>query len=369
MRRERLIFIILSIYIFSAFGWWTYAHYLSNKIIYTQQKELLETICYKATIDIEGARDQELFNDSNDMKFYFHANFPAHEILFLSLYDPMHNFMIRPQFASYQNLQKTYHRKLIMYITEGLVMIALIFWGIIWIYRSFKRELSLKRQQSNFLLSVTHELKTPLTAIKLYLETLLKRKVTASQAEMIIHNSLNDVERLQDSVESLLLSAQLDSKKYELQLLETNLTELLYEAIQKFAHPRNLSARIKTNLEDQVIVKVDPTAIEMILNNLLTNAFKYGTPVTFVYVNLKQDKDITILQVADDGTGINAENKKEIFNKFYRIGDENTRKTKGTGLGLFIVKNLVDLHKADISVIDNQPNGTIFELRFKTHAK
>ncbi len=369
MSRERFIFIILSIYIFAAFGWWTYAHYLSNQTIYRQQTELVEALCYKATVDIEGARDQELFNDSTDMRYYFDKNFPQHEILFLSPYDPMHNFLIRPRFETYQLLKRTYFRKLVMYITEGLVMIVLIFWGIIWIYRSFRRELMLKRQQSNFLLSVTHELKTPITAIKLYLETLIKRRMQPEQAEMIIRNSLTDVDRLQDSVESLLLSAQLDGNKYELQMLETNLGELVSELVEQFAIPRNLTTRIGLNIEEQVVVMVDPAAIEMIMNNLLTNAFKYGGDDARVEVSLKQSEDDVKLCIADNGPGISDEYKKEIFNKFYRVGDENTRKTKGTGLGLFIVKNLVDLHKADIRIADNKPNGAIFEITFKADAK
>ncbi len=369
MSKERLIFIVLSVYIFSAFGWWTYAHYISNKTLYEQQKELLEITCYKATYDVEEARDEELFYDSVYMKKYFIANFPKHEIIFLSKEDPMRNFMIRPSFDSYRNLEESYHRKLIMYITEGLVMIALLFWGMIWIYRSFKRELLLKKQQSNFLLSVTHELKTPITAIKLYLETLLKRKVSGEQSDIIIHNSLNDTNRLQDLVENLLLSAQLDSKKYELQFFETNLTELLNEIIQNFATPRNMIDRIVLNMEDQVIARVDPTAVEMIVNNLLTNAFKYSGVNSKIFVELKQNKGETCLKIADQGPGIKDEDKKALFTKFFRIGDENTRKTKGTGLGLFIVKNLVDLHKADISVIDNQPNGTIFEIIFKSYEK
>lgn len=369
MSKERLIFIVLSVYIFSAFGWWTYAHYLSNKTLYERQKELLEITCYKATYDVEEARDEELFYDSIYMKKYFIANFPKHEIIFLSKEDPMRNFMIRPSLESYKNLEESYHRKLIMYITEGLVMIALLFWGMIWIYKSFKRELLLKKQQSNFLLSVTHELKTPITAIKLYLETLLKRKVSGEQSDIIIHNSLNDTNRLQDLVENLLLSAQLDSKKYELQFFETNLTELLNEIIHNFATPRNLFYRLDLSLEEQVIAWVDPTAIEMIVNNLLTNAFKYSGGNSKIFVELKQNKGETCLKIADQGPGIKDEDKKDLFTKFFRIGDENTRKTKGTGLGLFIVKNLVDLHKADISVMDNHPNGTIFEIIFKSYEK
>ncbi len=193
--------------------------------------------------------------------------------------------------------------------------------------------------------------------------------MSGEQAEIIVHNSLNDIDRLQDLVENLLLSAQLDGKKYELQFFETNLTELINEVVRNFANPRGLSSRMVLNLEDQIIAWVDPTAIEMIVNNLLTNAFKYSGGTSLIFIDLRQNKGETILRIADQGPGIPDEDKKDLFTKFFRVGDENTRKTKGTGLGLFIVKNLVDLHKADISVMDNQPNGTIFEIRFKPYEK
>ncbi len=368
MNRARIIFIVLSIYIFASSAWWTYAHFKSNTTIYNQQKEIEENLCYKATLDVQGALNQELFYDSTGMKNYFNSNYPNHELIFLSKDDPLNNFMIRPRYETYQNLEKIYYRKLVMYIAEGLVMIALLFWGMMWIYRSFEKEISLKKQQTNFLLSVTHELKTPITAIKLYMETLLMRKVSPEQSHIIIENSLNDAGRLQDLAENLLLSAQLDAKKYELQWVETNLSELIEETVENFSKPRNLSNRISLSLQEQVIDRVDPSAIEMILNNLLTNAFKYTGESSVVCVNLKQLKGQTILQVSDDGPGIEAADRIKLFSKFFRVGDENTRKTKGTGLGLFIVKNLVDLHKADISIENKRPNGTIFEIRFKTHA-
>ena len=368
MNRARIIFIVLSIYIFASSAWWTYAHYKSNNTIYNQQKEIEENLCYKATFDVQGAYDQELFYDTIGMINYFNSNYPNHELIFLSKDNPLNNFMIRPSYQTYQNLEKIYYRKLVMYIAEGMVMIGLLFWGMMWIYKNFEKEISLKKQQTNFLLSITHELKTPITAIKLYMETLLMRKVTPEQSHVIIENSLNDAGRLQDLTENLLLSAQLDAKKYELQLVETNLSELIYETVENFSKPRHLSNRISLNLQEQVIDRVDPTAIEMILNNLLTNAFKYTGEESSVVVDLKQTKGQTILQVSDDGPGIKDMDKNRLFTKFFRLGDENTRKTKGTGLGLFIVKNLVDLHKADISIENKQPNGTIFEIRFKTNA-
>jgi signal transduction histidine kinase len=247
-------------------------------------------------------------------------------------------------------------------------MMLLLFWGMVYIYRSFKKELFLKKLQNNFLLSVTHELKTPLTAMKLYMETLLKRTMNPEQITLIAENSLNETQRLQEQVEKLLLSAQLDSRKYELEKQHLNLSELINELVINYNKPRQEKDKIKAFIEDQIIIYADASAIEMILNNLLSNAAKYGGENPSIEISLKVIQSQIILRVSDQGIGISDLDKKMLFNKFYRVGDEQTRKTKGTGLGLFIAKHLVNMHKGKLSVCDNQPKGTIFEIKLESDA-
>lgn len=367
MNRPKVIFILLSFYILAAFGWWTYAHYLNSQTIAEKQKEITELSCYKATFDIQGAIDQQLFEDTIGCKLFFNATYPDLEVIFLDKYNPMNNFMVRPKLETYLNQERAYTKKVTMFITEGLVMMLLLFWGIIIIYRSFRNELFFKKQQANFLLSITHELKTPLTAMKLYMETLLKRKMDPEQTKTILENSLVETERLQNQVENLLLSAQLENHKYEIQKQSINLSELVTELVNNFNRPRLNEEAVKMDIQDQVVLSADANAIEMILNNLISNGLKYGG--NDLTVRLLQNANETKLIVADLGEGIGEEEKKMLFHKFYRIGDENTRKTKGTGLGLFIVKNLVTLHEAKIQVSNNHPKGTIFEINFKSDAE
>ncbi len=369
MSRTGVIFILLSIYILAAFGWWTFAHYRSSKIIYEQQFEVLNNLSYKATFDIQGAVDQELFYDSIGMKKYFDLHYPQLELMIIDKYDPLRNFMIKPSWDSYLKIEKSYQRKVWMYVLEGVVMMLLLFWGILTIYRSLRKEIGFKKQQSNFLLSITHELKTPLTAVRLYLETMRKRKLDEKQTNEIISNSLDEVGRLQTQVENLLLSAQLDSKAYQLQYQNVNLSELCTEYVLNFSKPRNLSERIHLEIEEQVLLKTDPNAIEMILGNLLTNAVKYGGPAVSIWIKLISRNGEVTLSIADNGPGISENDKKLLFNKFYRSGDENTRKTKGTGLGLFIVRHLIELHKAKIMLGSVEPKGTKFEIKFKSNAE
>lgn len=326
----------------------------------------MELLCYKATLECNAAVDQELATDTNSLKKYFYHNFPELEIVFDIDQPDINNYLIRPKMESYEQLEKKYTRKVWMYAMEGVVMMLLLFWGIIWVYRSLLSRLELNRMQNNFLLSITHELKTPLASIKLYLETLQKRTLSKEQSDTILVNAVSDVNRLRDLVDNILIAAQLDTKKYELNNTLIHMSEKLADCVNKFAQPRNLLHRITLHVQQDIYITTDQLALETILINLLSNAEKYTPADGKISITLKQHQDKIILTVADEGIGISEEDKKNLFNKFFRSGDEQTRKSKGTGLGLFIVKNLLNRMNGEISVRDNQPKGSIFEITFNT---
>jgi signal transduction histidine kinase len=363
-----IVFGIVTAYIIAAFAWWTVAHIRAGNKLYVAQKERLELSCYKASSELSAALDQELFEDTIGGRKYLETNFPDLEVVFDEGDFPLQQYLIRPKQQAYDQLIRKHERTELMYILEGVVMMGLLFWGIIWIYNNLQNKLKLKRQQSNFLLSITHELKTPLASIKLYLETLQKRTLEKEQANTIIQNSLGDVERLRDLVDNVLLAAQLDIHKYELQLHRTNVSELIRKTVSRYVTPRSLQERVVLRLEEDVFLNTDEGALDMVISNLLSNAIKYSQGSGQVEIALHSTPGHVFLIVSDEGQGISAEDKEMIFSKFYRSGDEQTRKTKGTGLGLFIVKNLMILLHGDIRVKDRQPKGTIFELIFKQHA-
>lgn len=368
MKKPAIIFVFLSVYIVAAFAWWTFAHIKSNKEVHEEEIKTLELYPYKASLDIRAAVDNERFRDTTALKEYFHYNYPGLKIIFDTEYDPLTNYIIIPTEEAYTAIHKKYSRRVWMYSLEGIVMVTLLFWGIVWIYRSLQSRIKLKRQQSNFLLSITHELKTPIASIKLYLETLLKRNLEKQQSDQIIRNSLSDITRLRELVENLLAAAQLDSHGFALSFTDTDLSQLVGGILDRYATPRNLKERLQVQIEPDIRASVDSIAIEMVITNLLSNAIKYSPADKPVKVSLKKEGTAAILSVADEGQGIQGEDKKNIFGKFYRAEDENVRKTKGTGLGLFIVKNLLALHQADITMKDNKPNGAIFEITLPTYA-
>lgn len=370
MKKPAIIFSVLSVYIISAFAWWTFAHIKNAKLLHNAQADWLTTLPYKATLDIRENVEQELYIDTNSLKSYFYSNYPQLLIRFNDDVDPLNNYIILHNGIASAEIDKAYKRKMWMYGLEGLVMVLLLFWGIGWIYKSLQNRLNLKKQQSNFLLSITHELKTPLASIKLYIETLLKRNnLEKEQTEKMLNNALVDVTRLRDLVENLLLAAQLDTHKFELAYSTFNISEALALWLDKFALPRNLKNRVQLAVSPNVNITADAIALEMVVINLLSNAIKYSPETDAVTLTLIDEGNQIKITVADEGKGIAANDKQHLFTKFYRAEDENIRKTKGTGLGLFIVKNLMDLHHATILVSNNSPSGTVFELLIPKHAK
>lgn len=368
LTKTGIVFGIVTAYIIAAFAWWIVAHIRTSNKLYDSEKDRLEVSCYKASAEMSAAFSQELFEDTAGFRKYLNTNFPDLEVVFDDGDFPLEQYLIRPSKQAYDKLAHKHNRTVRMYILEGVVMMGLLFWGIIWIFSNLQNKLKLKRQQSNFLLSITHELKTPLASIKLYLETLQKRSLDKEQSNVIISNSLGDVERLRDLVDNVLLAAQLDIHKYELTLRVINISELVQKTVNRYITPRALQERVTLTLENDVYLTTDEGALEMVIGNLLSNAIKYSPAGGQVEIILRSDNEHVFLSICDEGTGISAEDKEMIFSKFYRTGDEQTRKTKGTGLGLFIVKNLMVLLKGEIKVKDRLPKGSIFELIFKQDA-
>ncbi|EFK57301.1 sensor histidine kinase [Sphingobacterium spiritivorum] len=255
-----------------------------------------------------------------------------------------------------------------MIIGEGMFFLLIFLWGVLRLKNNFKREHKIHQQQQNFLLAITHELKSPLASVKLYIQTILKRDLDKEQQQMFLQNSLKDIERLDDLVENVLLTTKLENRSYNLPKEEFNLTEMVESIVDRLQKNSCRSQIIKPDLDTDVRLVADKFAITNVVTNLIENAIKYSPPCASVFVRLKRESGKLIFSVTDHGIGIPDEEKKNIFNKFYRVGNESTRKTKGTGLGLYIVKTVLQKHNASIKVKDNTPSGSIFEVTFDNYA-
>jgi two-component system, OmpR family, sensor histidine kinase CiaH len=251
------------------------------------------------------------------------------------------------------------------YLSEGVIFLLLILVGAAFVYRSMRRQFNLQQQQQNFMMAVTHELKTPISVTRLNLETLQKYNLDPEKQKKIIRTTLDETARLNSLTNNILISAQLEGDRYKSDKEELDLSTLFKDCIQDFKK-RFPDRSIYENIEEDADVKGDPLLLQMLINNLVENAIKYSPKESTVTAVLKKMHPGICLQIMDEGLGIEDSEKQKIFNKFYRIGNEGTRKTQGTGLGLYLCRKIARAHNADISVTNNEPHGSNFVVVFKS---
>jgi len=239
--------------------------------------------------------------------------------------------------------------------------LLLVLIGLLW--RSFRREVELERQHRNFLSAVTHELKSPLASMRLALETVIGGRASPEAGKKFIGNALEDVERLQDLVEKILETTRFGEGWTEIHREETDLSRLVEDSIEVFRR-RALAtnALLKSDISPEIHAEVDAEAMAIAISNLLENAVKYGDDSASVEIDLSMDGNRAVLEVGDNGAGISDEDVEQIFGRFFRGGDEMTRTSRGTGLGLYLVQQIVDAHRGKVEVASTGPAGTTFRV-------
>lgn len=251
------------------------------------------------------------------------------------------------------------------YLGEGVAFLILIMVGAFFVFRSVRRQFNLQQQQQNFMMAVTHELKTPISVARLNLETLKKYTLDPEKQKKLILNALDETARLNFLTNNILIASQLEGGRYESSKEELDLSRLLEDCIQDFRN-RFPDRKFLDEIEPDADIKGDPLLLQILINNLIENAIKYSPKDARVTAFLRKYRSGIELQIRDEGPGIADEEKKKIFSRFYRIGNEATRKKQGTGLGLYLCSIIAKDHNADISVTNNEPTGSNFAVIFKT---
>jgi two-component system, OmpR family, phosphate regulon sensor histidine kinase PhoR len=262
------------------------------------------------------------------------------------------------------SVQEDHSNKVWMIIGEGGVFLLLLFSGMIIVYRNLSKEARIARAERNFFLSVTHELKTPLASTKLLLQTLRTKSLEQSKQHELLDAALEENDRLANLTENILLAARLEHSGSILQKQPFDYSSLVENIASSFRKGAGRFHTIITEIETNIIINGDESALTSVVSNLLDNACKYSKAHSEIRLNLTKVNGEVILTVADQGVGMPDVELAHVFKKFYRAGDERTRTTKGTGLGLFIVERIARWHSAVIKVTPNKPNGCIFTLSF-----
>jgi signal transduction histidine kinase len=241
-----------------------------------------------------------------------------------------------------------------MVIGEASAFLIVVVLGLGLLVRTYRREAFLSLQQSNFLHAVTHEFRSPLQSLQLTLETLIRRP-NPQRAKRYADDMLEDIARLDSLVDNVLAVGRLEAEPFRTQTQIVEMPPAIEAVIQRFklAHP-TLADRIQFDLDPSLLAEADPTTLEPVVRNLLENALKYGDnkPVS---LRLDQDSGYVRLTVRDSGRGLKADELPHLFNRFWRAGDERVRTAPGTGLGLFLTRELLKAQGATITAQSDGP--------------
>ena len=249
-------------------------------------------------------------------------------------------------------------------LLEGGVLMLVILAGVYVIFVYWNKQSRLYQLQSNFISSVSHELKSPLASIQLYLETLKYQKVSSEEAQDFVETMLSDTERLSDLIDNILESSKSDPKSMQSQFSSVDIVSFLQETIahhQKLFEDKQCVIQLKFN--DYVKVSIDGRAMRMVFNNLIANALRYSPAGTVLTIAVRRDQKFCIIDFIDQGFGFDKKELKKVFKKFYRVQNQETQNIEGAGLGLYISRQIIKNHKGKINVFsEGRGKGTHFML-------
>jgi len=252
-------------------------------------------------------------------------------------------------------------RKTAQYLGEGVTFFLLIIAGAILVFRMVKRQLVQSQQQQNFMMAITHELKTPIAVTKLNLETMQMRQLDNEQQQRLIRSTIQEANRLNALCNNMLLLSQMDTGGYTITSEKVDLGALAEDCMEDL-RIRFPNRKIQSETGQNLFIDGDKLLLQLAINNLLDNAIKYSDKDEIVSLKAYRDNKYIRLQVIDEGKGIAKEEQTKIFEKYYR---GRQRQTKGTGLGLYLSKKIVRQHHGEINVAANEPRGSVFEIKFK----
>jgi len=324
-KRMRLLSNIVIAYMLVAFAWWSVLLFVKNRDAFNAKSEYLQIVLVAdGTVDT-----REEFYTSK----------------------------------IYKDLASEYERQEWMIFGEATFFIISLIIGIWLINRGYRNAMFAAQQRRNFLLSITHELKSPIASVKLAFETIFRRDLSKDKINMLSTSGIKESDRLNDLVNNLLLAAKVESA-YQPVMESLDLNLIFSETINRLSEKYPAATlQFETKLPAGEF-QGDDFGIRSIIINLIENAIKYSPEPAEVLLEVGQKKDQITVSVSDKGYGIDPSERKRIFDQFYRIGNEDTRRAKGTGLGLFIVKRVINAHNGKINVLTNSPKGTRFNIFF-----
>ncbi len=364
----------------SALLWWTIAltrlqenDYNKELEIVRLQQVLAENCILKSKItslNSEAKKFIVIYNnqligiDTNQLN----SNFSKEKVNFQTQYEfdrQLNHFKLSLKHKddiSVKLLQKLASKKR-AWILEGMTMgfITILIGIAMFVY--LDRVVRLNQQQNNFLLAVTHELKTPIAAAKLALQTATKRPDSDIVPKMV-GMAQSNISRLSILVEQILMATRFENKFTEPQKVWIELSDFFNGVLQNMELKSEDFQRLDIQIPGNLQFYADEQMLSTVIRNLVTNSIKYSEGQGKIKIESQINDNNFTLIFTDEGIGISEDEKKNIFKKFYRVGEEKTRTTPGSGLGLFLVKKITEIHGGKVTVENNIPKGSKFILTF-----
>jgi len=269
-------------------------------------------------------------------------------------------------------IQKQETKRQIMLGSEGLFFLTLVLIGAWLIYRSLVKAEELKFHQQNFLMAVTHELKTPMASIKIYLGSLESPRITDEKKLEIIPRVKDDLARLEKLVDNILDAGRFERAGFHLDRADFNLTTLVNKLLDDLDMVATIvPLDLKRKIDTDIIFDGDPKALGRAIGGILENSLKYNEKEKIVLnIALKKHGKLIELTITDNGMGFDTNDASAIFNRFYRLGAELSRSKPGSGLGLYLAREIVKAHGGKIAAHSDGPGkGATFTITLKDNGK
>jgi len=305
--------------------------------------------------------------DENDSLIYHQNNEQLSNYLVSENLSPLlFNWKVALFDPDEKSIEQLSGREKHLYLAIFVGIIAVMIIGVIVMARSVIHETEVSRMKSEFVSNVSHELKTPLALIRMFGETLDSGiPIDEGKRQEFYSIIRKESERLTHLINNVLDFSRMDDGKKEYNFEEADLVGLIRNSLEAYKfHIRDMGFNIESELPDEpILLKIDKDAISQALLNLLSNAVKYSENRKYILVTVRKDSFSALISVADHGVGITKDELKKIFDKFYRVPDDKTKETRGSGLGLTLTKHIIEAHGGSIEVLSNPGEGSRFTIR------
>jgi signal transduction histidine kinase len=376
------IAIFIASYMIAALGWWTFSllkyseteFLMEQKILSSEQRICIEDIATE--FDVEYHHENKYFLSTvvskNELKSFnekitLFVNNNYHDFNSHITYDPLKNIAtvqisIKPEVL--KSLDLRLDRKSKAWLGEGVVIGLITLIIILAMYIYIDRILRFNLQKTNFMMAVTHELKTPIAAAKLAIETVIRNKNIEAQ-DRVLEISKKNIDRLSGMMERVLLATEFENSLPVAQKKWESCSEIIQKSLVDCQFTDEQILKISLVIPSNFLIYCDSYMMKIAFVNLFTNSIKYSEPNGVnLNVTLNTNHENCQILVSDQGIGIPVIERTRIFEKFYRVGNEMTRSRQGSGLGLYLVKQILQLHDARIEVQANNPKGSTFVINF-----